>query len=295
MRAGTTLAARRIALLGDLSGHLKPLLTTLAELGVEVDDRDVPRRVSWPDDLVVVQVGDLVHKGPVSELVVAVVDALFRRTGRWVQLLGNHEAQYVPGGTAFWVPPIDARVGERLAAWWDDGFLRPAVAVDDDRVGPVLVSHGGLTVTSWRALGEPGHVGAATALADPANHARHVFQPGAMAARDADPGVAWTEPKRELRSPWLVHAQVGGEVPFTQVHGHAQPLLPPSRGRRVPPELRASTGVDDLGHVITRVGDRRIIGIDPGASGGRAARPRALVLSGRVHLPAPPGTGVDPG
>ena len=37
MNGTTTLAARRIAVLGDLSGHLKPLLTTLAELGVEVE------------------------------------------------------------------------------------------------------------------------------------------------------------------------------------------------------------------------------------------------------------------
>lgn len=284
----TTIEAPRIAVLGDLSGHLKPLLTTLAELGVEVDDRNVPRRVTWPDDLVVVQVGDLVHKGPVSELVVAVVDALFRATGRWVQLLGNHEAQYVPGGLAFWVPPIDRRVGERLGQWWDEGFLRPAVAVDDQQRGPVLISHGGITVRSWHALGEPDHLDVVRALADPANHARHVLAAGVMAARDADPGVAWTEPKQELRAPWLVHARVRGEVPFTQVHGHAQPLLPPSKGRRVPVELRDSTGIDDLGHVITRVGGREIIGIDPGANGGRAARPRPLLLSGRLHLVGTP-------
>lgn len=279
--------APRIAVLGDLSGHLRPLLTTLAELGVRVDDRDVPRRVEWPDDLVVVQVGDLVHKGPVSELVVAVVDTLFRRTGRWVQLVGNHEAQYVPGGLEFWVPPIDARVGERLGQWWDEGFLRPAAAVDDPELGPVLISHGGLTVRSWRALGEPDHVGVVTALADPSAHARHVFAAGTMAARDADPGVAWTEPKQELRSPWLVHAQVGGAVPFSQVHGHAQPLLPVKKGRRVPPELRDSTGVDDAGHVITRVGGRTIVGIDPGA-GARPRRPRPLLLSGTLHLAGAP-------
>lgn len=278
-----TIDAPRIALLGDLSGHLRPLLTTLAELGVEVDDRNVPRQVRWPDDLVVVQVGDLVHKGPVSELVVAVVDTLFRRTGAWIQLLGNHEAQYVPGGIDFWVPPVDRRVGERITEWWHEGFLRPAVAVDDAERGPVLVTHAGLTVRAWRALDEPDHVGAVRALHEPDNHAAHVLAAGVMAARDADPGVTWTEPKQELRSPWLVQARVGGRVPFSQVHGHAQPLLPPSRGRRVPPELRSSTGVDDNGHVVTRVGERQIVGIDPGA-GGRAARPRPLVLSGRLHL-----------
>ncbi len=280
----TSVTASRIAVIGDLSGHLKPLLTTLSRLGVEVDDRNVPRRVDWPQDLVVVQVGDLVHKGPVSELVVAVVDTLFARTGRWIQLLGNHEAQYVPGGIDFWVPPIDGRIAARVAQWWEEGFLRPAVAVDDETLGPVLISHAGLTVRSWRALGEPDHVGAARALADPANHAAHVLAAGAMAARDADPGVAWTEPKRELRGPWLAHADVGGTVPFSQIHGHALPLLPPSRGRGVPPELRSSTTIDGLGHVVTRVGGRQITSIDPGAGARRSVRPRPRMLTGRLHL-----------
>lgn len=259
------------------------MLTTLSELGVQVDDRDVPRRVQWPDDLVVVQVGDLVHKGPVSELVVAVVDGLFRRTGRWVQLVGNHEAQYLPGGIDFWVPRVDRVIGDRIAEWWDEGWMRPAVAIDDDRLGPVLVSHGGMTVRSWQELGEPDHVEAARLLARPEHHARHVLAAGQMAARDADPGVAWTEPHRELRSPWLLRGKEALGVPFSQVHGHAQPLLPVSEGRGVPADLRSSTDVvAATGHVRTRTGGRVIVGIDPGA-GGRPRRPKPLVLSGEIH------------
>jgi hypothetical protein len=275
--------ASRIAVLGDLSGHLKPLLTTLAEFGVEVDDRNVPRRVTWPDDLVVVQVGDLVHKGPVSELVVAVVESLFRRTGRWVQLVGNHEAQYLPGGIDFWQPRLDPVIAGKLRDWWDEGFLRPAVAIDDERLGPVLVSHAGLTVRSWRELGEPDHVAAARLLRLPEHHVRHVLAAGQMAARNDDPGVAWTEPHRELRTPWIVEGRQGRTVPFSQVHGHAQPLLPPSEGRGVPADLRRSTTVTGVGHVRTRTGGREIVGIDPGA-GGRPRRPRALVLSGELRL-----------
>jgi hypothetical protein len=278
------LEASRIALLGDLSGHLKPLLTTLAELGVQVDSRDVPRRVEWPDDLVVVQVGDLVHKGPVSELVVAVVDGLFRRTGRWVQLLGNHEAQYLPGGRDFWVPRVAPGVAERLVAWWDAGFLRPAVAVEAAR-GPVLVTHAGLTRPAWQALGEPDAVAAAAALADPARHDTHVFRPGMFLDEPAEPGVTWTDPVLELRSPWLAAAAGGVPMPFSQVHGHARALRWSAEARRyrVPAELRSSTRQDRNGHVITQVGERAIVGIDPGA-GARPRRPRALVLSGRVHL-----------
>jgi hypothetical protein len=231
---------------------------------------------------VVVQVGDLVHKGPVSELVVGVVETLFRPTGRWIQLLGNHEAQYVRGGIDFWVPPIDPVIARKVGSWWEEGFLRPAVAIDDDRLGPTLVSHGGLTLRSWRELGQPDHVEAARLLTEPGHHARHVLAAGVMAARDDDPGVAWTEPHRELRSPWLAEGKAGRHVPFSQVHGHAQPLLPPSQGRGVPPDLASSTTVDRLGHVHTRTGGRRIVGIDPGA-GGRPRRPRALLLRGELH------------
>lgn len=48
------------------------------------------------------QVGDLIHKGPDSSAVVALVDQIIdSNPGRWVQLLGNHEAQYLSGGTQF--------------------------------------------------------------------------------------------------------------------------------------------------------------------------------------------------
>src|SRR6266511_2602052 len=76
----------RIAVLGDLSGHLAPFVQALGELGVDVAAARVP------DDLVVVQVGDLVHKGPDSDTIVALVDRLLdANPGRYLQLLVNHE------------------------------------------------------------------------------------------------------------------------------------------------------------------------------------------------------------
>ncbi len=74
----------RIAVLGDASGWLSPTLAALRGLGVQVD----LDRFSWPDDLVVVHVGDLVHKGPDSDDLVAWVDAVMERVGdRWIQLV----------------------------------------------------------------------------------------------------------------------------------------------------------------------------------------------------------------
>lgn len=81
-----------VAVFGDLSGHLEPLLGALDELGVDLATACVP------DGLVIVQVGDLVHHGPDGDSIVALVDRLLHQNpGRWAQLLGNHEAQHVAG------------------------------------------------------------------------------------------------------------------------------------------------------------------------------------------------------
>jgi len=55
--------------------------------------------------------------------VLAIVDGYLRRQpDQWIQLVGNHEGQYLPGGTRFWpeeLSPIDSRL-LRL------GFAAPA-------------------------------------------------------------------------------------------------------------------------------------------------------------------------
>ena len=62
-------------------------------LGADLDSGVVP------EGLAIIQVGDLVHKGPDSGECFALADRfLVSSPGRWVQLVGNHEAQYL-GGT----------------------------------------------------------------------------------------------------------------------------------------------------------------------------------------------------
>ena len=80
-----------MAVVGDIGGHVDELHRELGRLGAD------PQTGRLPDDLTVVQVGDLVHRGPDSERVIALVDRYLReQPGQWVQLLGNHEAHYVP-------------------------------------------------------------------------------------------------------------------------------------------------------------------------------------------------------
>jgi len=57
----------RYALFGDIQGHAGPYAVALRALGVDVATGTVP------DGLVVVQVGDLIHKGPESEATVELV------------------------------------------------------------------------------------------------------------------------------------------------------------------------------------------------------------------------------
>jgi hypothetical protein len=51
---------RRVEVFSDVQGHLLAFQRGLAQVGVDVEDRRVP------SDLVVIQVGDLVHRGPLS-------------------------------------------------------------------------------------------------------------------------------------------------------------------------------------------------------------------------------------
>jgi hypothetical protein len=82
--------AHRVAVIGDIAGHLDELRTELRRLGAD-------GATGWlPGDLTIIQVGDLVHRGPASDAVVALVDGyLTRQPMQWVQLVGNHEAHYL--------------------------------------------------------------------------------------------------------------------------------------------------------------------------------------------------------
>lgn len=91
-------AVARVALFGDLSGHTVPLYPALEALGVDVAADRIP------EDLVVVQVGDLVHKGPDGDEAVALVDRMMlANPGRWVSSSGTTKRSISQG-------PVSGRV-----------------------------------------------------------------------------------------------------------------------------------------------------------------------------------------
>lgn len=253
-----TRPAQRYALFGDVQGFCAIYAEALQALGVDTNVGVVP------SDLTVIQVGDLIHKGPDSDAAIDMVDKLLRRSPEnYVQLTGNHEGQYL-GGPVFWPGTISDDHARTLAKWFVEGASRIAYPLHTIEHGPVLVSHGGMSHRRWTDLGEPDDVtGVARALNeefwhDPAS----ALRPGIMLRGEiGPPGVAWTEPVRELYEPWLV----ADRVPFAQVHGHASPYNWAMRGfyRGVPRALKKNLTIDTAArHTRLEIGGHAFLGID---------------------------------
>jgi len=138
--------AHRVAVIGDVAGHLDELRVELTRLGAD------PHTGRLPDDLTVVQVGDLIHRGPASDAVVALVDGyLTDQPGQWVQLVGNHEAQYLREPAFDWPDRIGRRASDTLRRWWDEGRMQVAAAVLSE-TEQYLITHAGVTTDFWRGM-----------------------------------------------------------------------------------------------------------------------------------------------
>jgi hypothetical protein len=292
----------RLAALGDIGGWLAPLWEALQELGID------PDTLALPDDTVVVQVGDLIHKGPDSKEVVALVDRIMAANpGRWRQLVGNHEAQHL-GGPEFWDCDCSPALIRTLRSWWDSGQATLAVAArlhapitigtqgdavislpGTDAGQEVLLLHGGITPGYLHDLG-PTPPQSAAATADAITHqARRdparAFAAGRMLAdtrRDAVPGPCWAEPVGEVCGAWHDFATFGGQqLPWHLVHGHAMTYRW-SRARpdpRLPRELRRQAlAAARSRHSAIPVAGQWVIGIDPGFTtrGAGVLRPASL-------------------
>ena len=208
---------------------MPPLDATLRDLGAD------PDYAHLPDGLIVVQVGDLVHKGPDSDAIVDLVQRMMNNNpGRWFQLIGNHEAQYL-GGPTFWPHTrLHQSTVATLIRWYREGSLLAAVAVDSQEHGPVLVTHAGLTRPIWQQLGSPPAAAeAARAINEWMREDRHAcFDSGAMLAEEGEnprgplrprperAGPCWAHSGSEVYASWLGHG-----VPFSQAHGHCSLVL----------------------------------------------------------------------
>jgi hypothetical protein len=255
------------AVLGDVGGHLDALRNALEALGADTTAGTLPA------GLTVVQVGDLVHRGPDSAGCVALVDRFRRADARWHQISGNHEQHYL-GGELFWADTVDPATAGTLTAWWRDGWMRLAVAIDDT----LLATHAGLTSGLWEHLGRPpGAVAAAAAICDP-EHRDAALRSGFMldgGATDHAAGVVWAEASREVCSSWI-----GTNPPFDQVCGHTNPYRFADRRPAVPGVADAVDTFDvDIANRRTRVviGDATLWFVDAGLGRRGGTLPALLV------------------
>jgi hypothetical protein len=261
----------KVVVIGDVGGHPDQLRAALTAVGSRPGDGQLPPEV------IVIQVGDLVDRGPDSAGVLAIVAGyLDRQPTQWVQLAGNHESQHLLGGVRFWPEPISEDSADTLRLWWDTGRMNVAAAVRTADGREALISHAGLTPANWRALGEP--FTAAGAAAHLNRRPEPMIWQGS-GLDDGEPGPLWADAGWELYEPWMRYYAGGGFVPFDQIHGHSSVVSYRDRSWHSPGRVRERASVDwDRRHTRVRIGGRAFIGIDPRHGRSGAPRWEPLVL-----------------
>jgi len=238
----------RVAVIGDVGGHVEELRRELRSLGTS-------HTGVLPDDLIVIQVGDLVHRGPDSEGVIRLVDYYMNTCpDQWIQLLGNHEVHYLRPNTFMWLDRIGYLEQRILKKWWREEKLDAAVAVETDEED-FLVTHAGVTEKFWRE-----HLHAPPTASEAARRINNLARTGCetlygggamLGAPNPMVGPIWASRNDELVPGWE-----GTTLPFSQVHGHSG-----SHGESDHP---TTTYDPELHHEETHLPGGRLIGIDPG-------------------------------
>ena len=212
----------RVALFGDVGGHPQQLRRALIELGAD------PETLRLPADLTVIQVGDLIHRGPDSPGALRIAGSVMAAQPRqWVQLAGNHEAQYLAPPKFHWPERLPEADLETLFDWWLTKRMQVAAAVDVGAECDYLITHAGLTEGFWRHF--VGMPDSALAAAKAVNslvgrmHENWVYRPGVMLTGEVDlsAGPLWASAPDELLPSWLRSA---APAPFHQVHGHSSTI-----------------------------------------------------------------------
>jgi hypothetical protein len=267
----------RIAVIGDVGGHAEPLRHELARLGAHPDG-------SLPEDLIVVQVGDLIHRGPDSAQVVDIVDRyLDTQPTQWIQLIGNHEAHYLQPPVFAWPETLSRKHIRVINRWWHSGTAAVAAAVEASYES-FLITHAGITAEFWASV-----LGGPTTAAEAARRindlakagADTVFRAGVMlhGTTAPDAGPLWADTMTELLPGWADR-----QMPFSQIHGHNAITAWRGADTTAPPAgIEALVTMDADGkHESVYLAGGRIIGIDPDHRDTPTTPWRAFELIGTV-------------
>jgi len=264
---------RRVAVIGDVGGYVSHLEHALGSLGVTSS--------TWPDDLEVIQLGDLF--GGRDDIAVAELVGPHLAAGRWTQLVGNWELEAVGGPQVFNAKgrTADPDALQTFARWADNGAVRWATTVTSAKGAVGVVTHAGISHGFWsRDL---------AGCRDPVQVVERinsmpldqVARPGEMCGRPTEraPGPVWAS-CAELWASWTVS-------PFAQIHGHTSSwnAWKNQWNTRTPPEA-LDRARHDRGHVTFRPSSTSppIVGIDPGLwDRSRPGALRPLVFASPPH------------
>jgi hypothetical protein len=231
------------AVFGDVHAHFLPLMNALTYIGWDKDTLKIPH------NLTIIQLGDLIHKGPYTNEIIAFVDSIMNannddpQSGSWVQLAGNHESQYLDGPVAFWRAECNVHSIDTLNRWWNTGRMKLHYVIEQDSGKPYVVTHAGVN-PFWYYRSElffkSGAQGIAlfeedyqefkakqtmenfSAWLDELRKAPAVACiPGSMLTGkfNYQAGPVWAETVREVYTPWRDEI-----IPFHQIHGHVTPF-----------------------------------------------------------------------
>jgi hypothetical protein len=272
----------RTYLIGDIGGHHDELWAALVDLGTDPDTYALPQDVS------VVQVGDLIGRGPDELATIELARAMQERNpGHWIQLAGNHETNQL-GVHEFAASP-DPQAVAVLVEWAASGGIHLAASIGDNW----LITHAGMSVGVHDLIGEPSTAPAAAQLIDAAwsdPALRYpIVRPGIMVSgrrTDRRAGVVWAEAGSELYRPWLFQP-----MPFSQIHGHTSAYWWSKSAWSAPADVIKSCSYDPKKrHVIfTPPGSKgaSIRGIDPSFSQYTHATWSPLVITGTARVGGP--------
>lgn len=255
----------KILVYGDIGGHYWPFARSLSQHGIDLE------HATFSDDTIVIQVGDLIHRGPDSDDCIEAVDEMLTKyPDQWIQLLGNHEGHHI-GGPEFgdsrshemW--SVRADLEEVLQRWYASGAAQLAVGLDSPTLGgETLITHAGLCAPLYerivKAQGNQVGVGQLAAILN-AQPVQRAFMPGIMlGVRDSIPGVAWAAAWAEVYASWLTWPR----VPFHQIHGHSTVYYwNASSWGGTPKIIQECTEIDKKCRMsMTKIGGKRFIAID---------------------------------
>lgn len=220
---------KNVVILGDIGGQTASLYNVLNELNVDSNT------LKLPDDVVVIQVGDMVRMHPAfyekNTRMVELVDTLTSvNKNRWIQIMGNHESGALGGAwCSHWAQKDECITNEAIAhlhdLWQDGRFYLAAGLIDEDE--EYLITHAGLSHGYWQErLGKERELAKvvtslnafATKPFEEFTIPGHLGRADCADQRNAD--VLWADAVPELYTSWKVAQR---QSPFIQIHGHSSP------------------------------------------------------------------------